>query len=54
VLQALVFILGKKTQIETDEAMMRMAYNIIKAHLCYEFLAFISNEIRSNLFKIEK
>lgn len=34
--------------------MMRMAYNIIEAHICYDFPTFISNEVRKNLFKIEK
>jgi len=54
VLQALVVILGKKTQIEVDEAMMRMAYNIIEAHIYLDFPTFISNEVRKNIFKIEK
>jgi len=49
-----VVILGKKTQIEVDEAMVHMAYNIIGAHVCYEFLDFISNDIKRYLFKIEK
>lgn len=47
-------ILRKKTQIEADKAMMRMAYNIIKDHVCYDFPTFISNEVRKNLFKMEK
>lgn len=54
VLQALPVILRKKTQIEADEAMMRMNYNIIKEHVCYDFSIFISNEMRRNIFKIEK
>jgi len=54
VLQTLVVILGKKTQIDADEAMVHMAYNIIKAHICYEFLTFISNEIKRCIFKIKK
>lgn len=54
VLQALIVILGKKTQIEAYEAMMRMAFNIIEAHIFYDFPTFISNEARKNLFKIEK
>lgn len=41
VLQALMAILGKKTQIEDDEAMMRMAYNIIETHVYYDFPTFI-------------
>lgn len=53
-LQALVFILEKKIQIEADKVMMRMAYNIIEAHIYYDFPNFISNEIRRILFKIKK
>ena len=34
--------------------MMRMAYNIIEGHACYNFPTFISNEVRKNLFNIEK
>lgn len=54
VLQVLVVILGKKTQIETNEAMMRMSYNIIEAHTYYDFSTFISNEVRKNLLNIKK
>ena len=46
VLQALAIILGKKIQIEVDEAMMRIAFNIIEAHICYNFPTFIPNEMR--------
>jgi len=54
VLQALIVILGKKTQIEVDEAMVCMDYNITEIHVCYDFPTFISNEIKRCLFKIEK
>lgn len=54
ILQELVVILVKKIQIEANETMMRMAYNIIESHICYDFPTFISNEVRKNLFKIEK
>jgi len=50
----LAIILGHKTQIEVDEAMVRMDYNIIEVLLCYEFTTFLSNEIRNNLFNINK
>jgi len=40
--------------IKMDEAMVRMTYNITKAHVCYDFLTFITNEIKRCLFKIEK
>jgi len=53
-LQALVMILGKKIQIEVDEAMVLIAYNIIEAHICYDFPTFICNEIKRCLFKITK
>jgi len=54
VLQALVVILAKKTQIKVDEAMVHMDYNIIQDHICYDLSTFISNEIKIFLFKIEK
>lgn len=53
-MQALVVILGKKTHIEADEAMVRTTYNIIEAHVYYDFPTFISNEIKRCLYKIEK
>jgi len=31
-----------------------MEYNIIEEHACYDFPTFISNEVRKNLFNIEK
>lgn len=41
-------------QIEVDEPMVKMAHNIIEGLVCYEFASFLSNEIRKNLFNINK
>jgi len=41
-------------QIEVDEAMVRMAYNIFEGLVCYDFATFFTNEIRNNLFSIDK
>ena len=41
-------------QIEADEAMVIMAYNIVEGLVCYEFASFLSNKIRKNLFNINK
>jgi len=54
VLQALAIIFGKQTQIEANESMIRMAYNIIEAHICLIVHQNILNEERKNIFKIEK
>lgn len=47
-LQDLVVILGWVTQIEEDEAMVTMAYNIVEVYIFYEFIYLISNEVRKN------
>lgn len=55
VLQYLVIILGCMTQIEADEAMVRMAsYNILEGLVCYNFVGLLSNYIIKNLFNIER
>lgn len=54
VLWVLDVILGQKTQIEADEAMIKMTYNIIKAHTCYDFPTFLANEIKENMEKVNK
>lgn len=54
VLQALAMILGHVTQIEGDEAMVRMTYNMVEGLVCQEFATFLSNEIIKNLFNIKK
>jgi len=41
-------------QIEADESMIRMDYNIDEGLVSYDFLAFLLNEIRNNLFNIDK
>jgi len=45
---------GHVTQIEADEAMVRMAHNIVEGLLCHDFTAFLSNEIINNIFNINK
>lgn len=47
-------ILGQVTQIEANEATIRMDFNINEGLVCYEFVAFLSNEIRKKLFNIGK
>lgn len=54
VLQALVVILDWVTQIESYEAMVRMAFNIIECLGFYKFVTYLSNEISKNIFNIDK
>lgn len=54
VLQALDIILGRVTQIEVDEAIVRMAQNIVEGYVCYDFFSFLLNEIRKKLLSIDK
>jgi len=50
----MVVILGHVTQIEANEAMVGMACNIFEGLVCYDFMAFLLNEIRKKIFIIEK
>lgn len=54
VLQALAIILGQKIKIEANEAMIKMALNILEAHIYYDFFIFLFNEINMNLSKVVK
>lgn len=40
-------------KIEVDKAMLRMAYNIIDAHVCYDFTTFLVDEIKINMEKVD-
>lgn len=54
ILWALPIILGLKTKIKVDEAIVTMTYNIIEAHICYEFIIFFSKEIKKNLINTKQ
>lgn len=54
VLKVLSVILGLKIEIEIDEVVIRMAYNIIKAYICYDFIIFLFEEMKKNLENIEQ
>lgn len=41
-------------KIEVDEAMVRMTYNIIEAHICYEFDTFLAKQIKKTLTNAEQ
>lgn len=40
--------------IKVDEAMIRMDYNITKAHICFDFTRFLFKIIKINLVKVAK
>lgn len=46
VLIALAMILGLKTKIEMEASIVRMAYNIIQAHIYYDFVTYLLEEIK--------
>lgn len=50
----LAVILGQKIEIEANEIMVWIAFNILEAHNCYDFPTFLANEIKVNLSKMEK
>lgn len=52
VLKALVVILNLKIEIEVEAGVVRMAYNIIQAHVYYDFVTYLSEEIKINLANI--
>lgn len=46
---ALDIILDMKIKIKVDVNVMRMVYNIIQAHIYYDFTTFILEEIKKNI-----
>lgn len=54
VFHVLAIFLGLKTKIEVDEVVVRMAYNIIEAHICYDFALFFGEEIKKTLLNVEQ
>lgn len=46
VIRALVIILKLKIKIEVEVGVVRMAYAITQAHVCYDFMTFLSIEIK--------
>lgn len=49
----LAIVLGLKNEIEVDEIIVRIAYNIIEAHIYYDFASFVIEEIKKTLVNVE-
>lgn len=54
VFQVLDITLGLKIKIEMDEAIVRMTYNIIEAHIYFDFVTLLIEDIKINLVRIEQ
>lgn len=49
-----VVVLGLKIEIEANETMVRMTYDITEAHICYDFSTFLVDEIKTNLARVDQ
>lgn len=53
VIRALVMILGLKIKIEVEASVIIMAYIIVQVHICYDFVAYLSYEMKGNLVHMD-
>lgn len=48
----LAVILGFKIEIKVEEGMVIMVYSIIQDYVCYNFVAYVLDKIKTNLANI--